>query len=225
MNTFKKFFTIAIVVLFFLSNEGISIAENIDKLVADLDKGDLGTRLSAVEELGRIRDEKSIDLLMNVADTSGEAWKIKIRAIRLLGEIGNAKAVDLLTKIFSDPFLNHECPAIKWNTAIALGNFKNNSRVADTLINGLQNKDEILGTREAVIQSLGKVGDPKAVPFLITALDDKSFAIKLSAIKALGEIRDPKAILSLKHIVDNENDPYIKNEALSALKYFSMQED
>jgi HEAT repeat protein len=225
MNTFKKFFTIAIVVLFFLSNEGISIAENIDKLVADLDKGDLGTRLSAVEELGRIRDEKSIDLLMNVADTSGEAWKIKIRAIRLLGEIGNAKAVDLLTKIFSDPFLNHECPAIKWNTAIALGNFKNNSRVADTLINGLQNKDEILGTREAVIQSLGKVGDSKAVPFLITALDDKSFAIKLSAIKALGEIRDPKAILSLKHIVDNENDPYIKNEALSALKYFSMQED
>lgn len=214
-----------IYIFFFLSLGGKSGAANIDKLISDLDKGDLRTRLSAVEELGRIGDERSIDLLLNVADTSGEAWKIKIRAIRLLGEIGNVKAIDLLTKIFNDPFLNHECPAIKWNTAIALGNFKSNSRVVDTLINGLQNKDEILGTREAVIQSLGKIGDPKAVPFLITALDDKSFAIKLSAIKALGEIRDPKAIPPLKQIVNGDNDPDIKNEALSALSNFHVQKD
>jgi HEAT repeat protein len=225
MTKYNKCITMIIYIFFFLSLGGISIAENIDKLISDLDRGDLRTRLSAVEELGRIRDEKSIDLLLNVADTSGEAWKIKIRAIRLLGEIGNAKAVDLLTKIFNDPFLNHECPAIKWNTAIALGNFKSNSRVVDTLINGLQNKDEILGTREAVIQSLGKIGDPKAVPFLITALDNKSFAIKLSAIKALGEIRDPQAIPPLKQIVNADNDPCVKNEALSALRSFSIKED
>ena len=225
MIKYNKFITMIIYIFFFLSLGGKSGAENIDKLISDLDKGDLRTRLSAVEELGRIGDEQSIDLLLNVADTSGEAWKIKIRAIRLLGEIGNVKAIDLLTKIFNDPFLNHECPAIKWNTAIALGNFKSNSRVVDTLINGLQNKDEILGTREAVIQSLGKIGDPKAVPFLITALDDKSFAIKLSAIKALGEIRDPKAIPPLKQIVNGDNDPDIKNEALSALSNFPVQKD
>lgn len=223
MNTFKKSFTIAIVVLFFLSNGGISIAENIDKLISDLDRGDLRTRLSAVEELGRIRDEKSIDLLMNVADTSGEAWKIKTRAIRLLGEIGNAKAVDLLTKIFNDPFLNHECPAIKWNAAIALGNFKKNPRVTHTLINGLE--DDNLVIREGIIQSLGKTGDPKAVPLLISLLQDKSFAIRMSAIKSLGEIGDHQAISPLKHIVDNDDDPYMKNEALSALKNIPVQKD
>jgi HEAT repeat protein len=225
MTKCNKFFTTIIFIFFFLSLGEKSGAENIDKLISNLDKGDLGTRLSAVEELGRIGDERSIDLLLNVADTSGEAWKIKIRAIRLLGEIGNVKAIDLLTKIFNDPFLNHECPAIKWNTAIALGNFKNNSRVVDTLINGLQNKDEILGTREAVIQSLGKIGDPKAVPYLIISLDDRSFAIRISAIKSLGEIRDPRAVLPLKHIIDNDDDPYIKNEALSSLKNIPVQKD
>lgn len=220
-NTYEKFFRITVFILFFLLTVEDLIAENIDKLISDLESRDWRTRLSAVEELGRMKDGKSIELLMNVADTRSEVWQVKIRAIRLLGETGDPKAIDLLAKIFNDPFLNYECPAIKWNTAIALGNFKMNSRVVETLINGLE--DNNLGIREAVIQSLGKAGDPRAIPFLISALHDKSFAIKLSAIKALGEIGDPQAIPSLKEIVDSDNDPYVKNEALSALKNFSSK--
>jgi HEAT repeat protein/uncharacterized integral membrane protein len=219
-NMHKKFLIFTIFICSLLGTMQMSRSDDIDKLISDINTGDGKTRLSAVEKLGKIKDERSVDLLMNVANMSGEAWKIKIRAIRLLGEIGNVKAIDLLTKIFNDPFLNNECPAIKWNTAIALGNFKNNSKVVDTLINGLQNENEILGTREAVIQSLGKIGDLKAVPFLITALDDKSFAIKLSAIRALGQIRDLQVVPTLKRIVDSNCDPYIKNEALSALRNF-----
>lgn len=214
---------LTIFILFFVATVEESIAGDIDKLISNLQSRDWRTRLSAVEELRRIRDRKSINLLMSVADTKSEVWRVKIRAIRLLGEIGDPKAVSLLISIFNDPFLNYECPAIKWNTAIALGNFNKDSRVVDMIINALDNDNRII--REAVIQSLGKIGDSRAVPFLISALCDKSFAIKLSVIKALGEIGDPQAIPSLKQIVDNDNDPYIKNEALSALKNLSQGGD
>jgi HEAT repeat protein len=196
-------------------------ARDFKDVLSDLESTDWRTRLSAVEELGKIRDEGSIRLLMDVADNRSEVWEVKIRAIRLLGEIGDHKAVDLLTKIFNDSFLNWECPAIKWNTAIALSNFKGNSRVVDTLIKGFE--DVNLDIREAVIQALGRIGDPKATPFLITALQDKSFAIKMSAIKALKEIADPQAIPSLEKIVERDTDPYIKGEAMSALKNFYIQ--
>jgi len=64
-----------------------------------------------------------------------------------------------------------------------------------------------------------------AVPFLIPALKDKSFAIKFSTIKALGNIGDPQAIPFLKQIAENDNDPYIKGEALLVLKKFSLVSD
>jgi len=200
---------------------GETKAEDIKEVLHNLQSPNWENRLSAVEELGKIRNENAINLLMEVADTESEGWKIKIRAIRLLGEIGDPKAIYLLTRIFNDPFLNSECPAIKWNTAIALSNFKGNTNVVDTLIKGFE--DVNLGVREAIIQALGRISDPKAVPFLISALKDKSFAIKMSAIKALKEIADPQAIPHLKEIVEHDNDPYLKSEALSVLKNISVQ--
>jgi len=220
MKRYTIFLTI-VSVLFILLNGEKSIAENIDEVISDLESSDWETRLSAVENLGKIRDKRSIDLLMNVADASYEAWQVRVRAIRLLGEIGNPRAIDALAKIFNDPFVNFACPAIKWHTAIALGNFKRSPKITDTLINGLE--DDHLMIREVSIQSLGKIGDPKAVPFLISSLRDKHFAIKVSAIKSLGEIGDRQAIPSLMDVADNNNDPYIKNEALSVLRNFSSQ--
>jgi len=131
---------------------------------------------------------------------------------------------EMLVKIFNDPFLNNECPAMKWNTAVALGkDFNKGSRAVDSLIDAL-NYNNLL-VREAAIQSLGEIGDSMAVPFLIPALKDKSFAIKFSTIKALGNIGDPQAIPFLKQIAENDNDPYIKGEALLVLKKFSLVSD
>jgi HEAT repeat protein len=216
----KKFFAIAIFI-FFLTMVGETKAENIKGVLRNLQSPNSKTRLSAVEELGKLKDEEAINLLMDVADTSSEAWEIKIVAIRLLGEIGDPRAINLLTKIFNDPFLNSECPAIKWNTAIALSNFKGYPRVVNTLVKGFEDVNLII--REAIIQSLGKIGDPSAVPFLISALKEKSFAIKISAIKALKEIGDPQAIPTLQDITEHEGDPNLKSEALAALKNFSIK--
>lgn len=193
-----------------------SPAEVSGLLLSALQGNDNRARMSAVEKLGAIGDDEAVTMLMSVVADRVEDWMIKIRAIRLLGEIGNPRSTDLLLDTFTDPFLNDECPSIKWNTALALGNFKGDSRVVDTLLSAM--KYENLMIREAVIQSLGNVGAPKAVPLLIPALSDKSFAIKQSAIRALRKLGKPEALPFLKKVAENDNDPLLRGEALSALK-------
>ncbi len=168
-----------------------AIAGNIEQLMATLQNSNLQTRLLAEEELGKVKDDRTVNALLKIVVVKGEDWRIKIRVIRLLAEMGNPKAEELLVRIFNAPFLNEECPAIKWNTAIALG------------------KDLNKGSR--------------AVPFLLHSLNDKSFAIKFSTIKALGDIGDSRAIHFIKQLADSDNDPYIKEAALTVFKNLLSQ--
>jgi HEAT repeat protein len=193
-----------------------SFAEISGVLLSALHSRDARTRLSAVKKIGNIGDDEAVTLLMKIAGTEEENWRIKIKAIRLLGEIGNPRAVDVLLNIFGNAFLNEACPSMEWNTAVALGNFRNDGRVVDALVKALSYSDLIV--REAAIQSLGKIGDPRAVPFLIPALNDKSFAIRYSAVTALGKIGSSEAIPFLKKVAESDKDPFIKSEALSVLK-------
>jgi HEAT repeat protein len=223
VSFYRKFFESLIILLFItiliLDGEK-AIAGSIEEFILNLKSRDPQIRLLAVEKLGRMRNGKAVNALLNLIFIKAEDWRIKIRAIRLLGEIDDPEVSEKLVKIFNDPFLNEECPAIKLNTAIALGkDFNKGSRVVDSLIDVL-NRDSLL-IREAAIQSLGKIGDSKAVPFLIPELNDKSFAIKFSTVKALGNIGDPKASPFLVRIAYKEGDSYIRREAQSVLKKFS----
>ncbi|WP_333653004.1 HEAT repeat domain-containing protein [Dissulfurispira sp.] len=169
-----------------------------------------------MEELGRIGDDDSVRALMSVIENQGEDWKIQIRAVKLLAEIRSPKAVDIFMRILQDPFFTYDCPALKWNAALALGNFKGHSKVADVLIDALN--DKTLYVREAAIQSLREIGSRKAVPYLISALNDKSFAIRINAIMALGKIGDESAIPFVKRVLYNDADPHIRDEAAKALR-------
>lgn len=218
-NETLKIVSLFLCISVFIAAQGNGIAGDTTKLVSKLQHNDPQVRLSAVEELGKIGDDKSVRALMDVIEDRGEEWKIQVKAIKLLSEIKSPKAIDLLIKILDDPFFTNDCPALKWNAALALGNFKNSSRVVEALINALN--DRTLYIREAAIQSLGEIGDKRAVPYLISALKDKSFAIKISAINALQKIGDPEAKPFLKRILESDTDEHIKEEAEKALKFLS----
>jgi HEAT repeat protein len=196
-----------------------AIAEDLDELVTSLRSDDLKMQLSAVEELGRLRESGAIDALLNFVFTKEENWRVKIRGIGVLGDIADRRVSDRLVTLLNDPFLNEDCPAMKWHTAMALGkDFNKGSRAVSALIEALDYGNLLI--KEAAIQSLGKIGDPRAVPFLIPALGDKNFAIRFSAIKALENIGDKQAVTFLRQITDNESDKQIKDAAVSALNNF-----
>jgi HEAT repeat protein len=194
-------------------------ASNADKLIADLHSHDEKIQMAAVTGLDGIRDKRVVDELLRFLSIEAENWEVKIKVIGLLGEIEDQQVSDRLVTFFNNPFLNQVCPAMKRSTAIALGKkFNKGTRAVDALIGELDTNDILV--REAVIESLGKIGDTTAVPFIVRALDDGKFAIRLSAVKALGDIGDPQAIPFLKKVIDVDHDPYIRQAARSVLQNF-----
>lgn len=190
-------------------------AADLQSIREDLNNMDWEVRRATLEKLRNLRGEEVTNLLLQVAGTREERTTVKITAIQLLGETGDTRAIEVLLPIFNDPTLNWECPAIKSYVATALGYFKGDSRVVDTLISGLD--DGELLTREASIRSLGRIGSVKAVPHIISLLNDDHVSIRLSAVKALGEIGDPRALPYLQRIEENDSDPVVKSQAKTAL--------
>lgn len=215
MFIFKLFL---IILLLLLNVNILTAASDYHILLKGLESKNYHDRLSAVEALGNSQDERAVDTLIDFLTNKGEDWEIQARAIRLLGESKNPRSINILLQYLDDVFLNYDCPAIKWNTAVALGNFKNNSKVFDALIHNLHYDN--LQVREAVIQSLGVIGDRKAVPYLIPILKENSFALKYSAIKALESIGDPRAIPHLKRVITYEKDIILKKEAMRAVRNY-----
>jgi len=213
----RMFYSVCLVSIVIAASTSFA-AEGFDKIRADLNSRGWEVRLGALEKLNNLKEENTIDLLIQVAGERGEYWPVKIKAIKLLGESADPKAVEILLSIFNDTFNNWECPAIKSYTALALGNFKGNAKVVDSLISGIN--DPELFTREASIQSLGKIGNPAAVLPLVAALNSGSSAVKLSSIKALEMIGDPQAIPYIQQIAENDNDSVIKDHAKAALNNF-----
>jgi HEAT repeat protein len=204
-------------ILTFLTVTAKVSAGDFEDLIQNLNSRDTAAQISAVRELAQKRDEKSVEALLTFVFTKAEDWKVKVRAIRLLGEIPSIDVSDKLVTVFNDPFLNDECPAMKWNTAVALGQrFNKGTRAVTTLIEALTYKNLLI--QEAAIQSLGKIGDPAAVPYLITALDDSRFAIKYNAIKALENIGSKEAIPFLKKVAEEEKDAFLKEETRKTIR-------
>lgn len=198
--------------------ETLFASEDIQKVREDLNNMDWEIRLATLQKLRDSRNEKVVNLLLDVANTREERTSVKITAIELLGEAGDPRAIEVLLPIFNDATLNWECPAIKTYAATALGYFKGDARVVDALISGVD--DPELLTREASIQSLGRIGSIKAVPLIVRSLNDDHVSIRLSAIKALGEIGDAQAVPHLQRIAENDGDSVVKSQAKSALSRF-----
>ncbi len=187
---------------FIFVQDGYAYDDTVSALIADL----LTDETSADLPLA----ENALIALKGVVNDQKRDWHIRIKAINMLGRTGNPSVTDSLMLAMYD-----SCPAIKWNAAVNLGKFNDDPRVIDVLIGALQ--DDSLFVKEAVIQSIGEIGNSRAVPYIIHELGSGSFAIKFGAIKALGKIGGQEMIPYLKRIADTDNDMLIRNEALSVL--------
>src|SRR5437870_7664868 len=82
-------------------------------------------------------------------------------------------------------------------------------------------KDENAGVRGAAARSLGRLGDPRAVPPLIDVLADSGPAVRSAAVEALADLGDPRAIGPIAGLL---KDPVtdVKRNALGALSHFDQ---
>ncbi len=109
--------------------------------------------------------------------------------------------------------LRHRNPDVQWKASAALSDL--GTEGMDHLLAGLRswNKD----TRLGIIEALGEIGDPEAVPTLVPLLQDRSNEIRWETALALGEIGDARAVEPLRGAL-RDPDRYVRYGAAVALE-------
>ncbi|MBI5653945.1 MAG: HEAT repeat domain-containing protein [Chloroflexi bacterium] len=172
---------------------------------------DATVRKSAVEALGEIRDEASLDPLINALKDSNKY--IRKAAAEALGKIGDARAVEPLIVALKNSerlVLPYASEALSKIGALAV----------EPLIAALKDSDDVL--RQYAVDALAKIGDVRAVESLIATLRDDNMKVRKHAAEALGKIGDVRAIEPLKTVL---KDKHVRKHALDALGKLGWQPD
>ena len=131
-----------------------------------------------------------------------------IQSLSMLVEIGD-DAVDELINGLSNSDKN-----IRKNCAKALGEISNPKSI-DALIKSLS--DDNKWVRRESSSALSRMGS-EAVEPLIQCLDDVDWRVKGAAAWALGNLKDERAIEPLFRLLNEDNNGFVKQGALSSLK-------
>jgi len=164
-------------------------------LVTALGSADWIVRAHAARALGRISDAGYAEALIPLLHDSVKA--VREDAAAGLAGIGKAAVPALLQA------LSHADWVVRLHAVEALGKIKSADAVLPLL--GVLFNDRDAAVREDAARSLGDIGDPRAVEFLLAAM--KEPGIRPLAIEALGKIGDCRAIPSLLAVVDGSGRP------------------
>lgn len=66
-------------------------------------------------------------------------------------------------------------------------------------------------------KKLGNLGDPKAIPALIAAMEHRTPVVSAAAARALGQIGDKAAVSALVKVVRNHQDATVQTAAIQSL--------
>ena len=220
--------------------------KDFDSLCVALKISDSTIRSKIVEALGRIGDNRAVEVLKALLQERFS--DVKIAAATALGEIGDERAVDALVKTMLEhsnmnvknvflaaesaikkignqdivelftPALTDDNHRYQCMAAKVLGD-SGDERAVDLLIAAL--KDGNRGVRSQAAESLGKLKDNRAVEPLIHALHDEETGGCSAAAKALGEIGDERAIEPLEAALQGwyEYDKWIVQEAINKIRF------
>jgi HEAT repeat protein len=196
------------------------------------------TRRSAVEVLNGIADEDSVKYLLGILGDND--WWVRSRACDALGNIGGDSVIAAVMKLVSDEDDNVR------RSAIEILNYTNDERAIKYLLKATQDKDwwvveravDALGgmgnqvaiprledmlegnakTIPAVIRAIGKIGDDKLTPKIMSLLQRSEPSIVSEALTTLAEIATEKNALELRAAVASMIQNPNENIAMAAGK-------
>ncbi|GEM_PF-2168069 len=197
-------------------------------------------RSIVAKALGRIRGQKSLDVLFKVIDDDSDMYRTRIEealiemehpelvlrlsalitspkenlrrsAVKIMSRIkNNDAAIDPLLTLLSDP-----SDEIRGLVVMAMGELKS-PKVIEALIHTLSNKAESPSVRGRAAQSLGRIKDDRAIPVLVESLKDESDYLRSNAVMALGGFKKSEALEALGQALSDSSES-VKIYAADAL--------
>lgn len=175
-----------------------------------LDNSDYNIRANACASLGKIGDTTVLNDVIFLLNDSVEV--VRKSAAVSLGDLNSPRSVDALIKALKDRHFS-----VRMTASISL--VKLGKPAVEPLLKTLKDKDDDTGYLS--IECLGKIKDPRAIPFLIEELKSQDWAERGFAVEALTDIGDQKGIGAIRSIEIIESHPFVKRkieESLAKLK-------
>ena len=221
----------------------------VEPLIDALDDPDFEVNVKAAEALGKIGNSSAVEMLIH--SLSSEYPDLRGAAVRALGDIGDEIAIDhIIDLLGKDPIWN-----VRVNAIIALTKF-DDLRILQPLIDALNDedtdvqrhainglikledyalnpllkklKDDKWQIRAISAETLGKIGNPLAEPYLRALLvkptADKNPYVRGKVAEALGELGEETSIPALHEALE---DKYfiVRNRALEALELIELMDE
>ncbi|MCA9456199.1 MAG: HEAT repeat domain-containing protein [Nitrospiraceae bacterium] len=150
-------------------------------------------RMSAAKGLSRIQNSLAIDTLILLLQDKVPA--VREEAGRAIQAIGNTSIPKLLEKLKDQNW------KIRLRAVEALTLLKPLEAVGHLMILVLEDSDTAV--RQDAVRALGQIGDPRAIPLLLSSLALETPSLKLPSIEALGQLRSTEAIPMLIALVNS----------------------
>ncbi|MEM3684134.1 MAG: HEAT repeat domain-containing protein [Conexivisphaerales archaeon] len=175
-------------------------------------------RRAVVSALGKFKNEKSANLLIDLLKNGDESYFVEAEAAKSLGKTRQKVGFDTLLKALSKPSYNEVIQSGAIEGLANLGDERGLEYVIERT-----SKKYINSVRYAATLALGKLGvDKKEVrDLLIDLLSDDWFRVRAAAADSLVERKEFTAIDSLEKAVAREMDGRVKRhfrEAISNLR-------
>lgn len=203
----------------------------VDPILAILMRDYPPAQASAAIALGKIGDEKAVDVLRKEMK-DGDNEYVKGGSAIALARIGDENSVPYIIDRLRDQRIK-----VRSSAALALGEIGNENAVEpliETLKTGKSTEGQKSNSlnantdvRKSAILALGEIGSTNSTETLVGILNDKEeeLEVRTAATSALGNIKDPKAVEKLKQAFDDKTmDSNIRNAAFLALSKTRDQE-
>lgn len=189
----------------------------VDALIGGPDQEDARVRLSVVEALGRMDEERVCETLLAVVGDE-ESPYVVARAIRALGELKCEKAKRTITRALSRDSHNEVIRRAALDALVNLEAEESLKTVARYASAGRPRS-----ARPSAISAIGRLGkwmDKKDRPreILVELLEDPSRRVRSATVDALGELGDPKAIDDLQRFAKTTKDDGERRSAERAVE-------
>jgi HEAT repeat protein len=175
-------------------------------LIGALADEEVDVRARAAEALGKIADTDAVSALISAL---GDRSKIvRGRALQALIHIGQPAIKPLVKTIES----GDEALVTRWmaaRTLVSIG-----EPAVEELIIALDHPAWDVRLRTA--ETLGQIGDPRAVKPLTRLLDDQVAYVRERAAETLGQIGDPRAVKPLVSLLDDP-DAHVRMQSKDAI--------
>lgn len=174
-----------------------------DQALPMLKAGDRGERGRGLRGLARPRPHPQDPAAQAIVAAVGEvlradAWPgLRAEAAATLGATRNPRAVPLLTEALRDPH-----PMVREAAVRVLGELRypgpvpvliELSRPSTTAAHDPEER----GVRRSAVTALGKIGDPRALPVLLSAWQEQEGQLRTAATEALGSFHSVDAVSQL----------------------------